>query len=110
MSRHLSSLLLLPVILLVLAAPPAAAQDAVLVPGDTFSGDIDGPFDRDELHFDGVAGTLLGVTVSGKNGLRPALELVSLPERTPVDLGPYLKGAGKPKLSIKSLPLPATGS
>lgn len=109
MSRHLSSLALLSLVLLALAAPSASGQDAVLVPGDSFSGDIDGPFDRDELTFDGVAGTLLGVTVSGKNGLRPELELVTLPGRSPVDLGPYLKGAGKPKVSLKNLPLPATG-
>ena len=95
--------------LLLLLAPPTLAQEAQLAPGDSFEGAMGSDIDRDELGLQGLAGALLSVTVAGKNGLHPQLELLLLPSREPLDLAGFLSGAGKAKLTLKHLPLPQDG-
>ena len=94
---------------LLLLAPPLLAQEAQLLPGDSFEGAVGSDTDRDELGLQALGGSLLTVTVKGKDGLLPQLELLSLPGRAPLDLSGFLAGAGGPKLTLKNLPLPQDG-
>jgi Tol biopolymer transport system component len=94
---------------LLLLAPPLLAQEAQLLPGDSFEGAVGSDTDRDELGLQALGGSLLTVTVTGKNGLLPQLELLALPARAPVDLTGFVIGAGGPKLTLKNLPLPQDG-
>ncbi len=94
---------------LLLLAPPTLAQEAQLAPGDSFEGAMGSDIDRDELGLQALGGSLLTVTVAGKNGLHPQLELLVLPSRQPLDLAGFLSGAGKAKLTLKNLPLPQDG-
>ncbi len=114
-SRHPRSGLLLPVLLAVLALPlgrvPAATGTGgvPLNPGDTVTSAVVPAGDEDSFSFRALAGTSLSLTLSPTKGsaLRPVLE-VRDPGGAALDLTGHRKSR-KGKVSLKKLPLPATG-
>ncbi|MBM4368742.1 MAG: PKD domain-containing protein [Deltaproteobacteria bacterium] len=92
-----------------LATDAAAQVDSVLPLKGSYTGVIDGAGSDSVLRTEGVAGSLLTVTVKAKNGLIPVLSLLNLAEGEDVDISGYTTGAGSSKLKVLKVPLPRTG-
>lgn len=97
---------------LVFAAASTSAQeiDFEINLGDSVKGQIVNSIDVDTVRFTGLIGTSLTVSVKGKKGFRPTVELIDTMSQEVIDTSAFSKGPGKPSVSIKKFILPETKS
>ncbi len=78
--------------------------------GDSVNGQIVGAIDTDTVRFTGIIGTTMTITVKGKKGFQPTLDLLDAETEEVINTTAFSNGPGKPAVSIKKFPLPETKS
>ncbi|MBL8768175.1 MAG: hypothetical protein JNL94_12445 [Planctomycetes bacterium] len=84
-------------------APHARATEWRVAGGARTNGSIALPGEVDRIRITAIAGMSLSITVTGSNGFVPGVALKN--DVAPLDIAPFAKGIGTPKVVISNFPI-----